>query len=217
MARLARKYSISEIAVDGVVHVVGIVASLIAVPVLLVMALPRVGLTSGIGLTVYCAALLLMFVASAAYNLIPGETLKPILRRFDQAAIYLKIAGTYTPLLALLGGLFAWGLLGVVWLAAIFGAVTKLAFVHRFERFTTITYLAMGWAGILVVLPLWRELSGGAVALLVAGGLLYSAGVVFHRWEALKYQNAIWHGFVLAAATCHFIAVSHSSFAAALG
>jgi len=216
MARTAREYSISEIAVDGAVHAVGIIASLIAVPVLLVLQLPRVDLASGFGLAVYCAALVLMFVASAAYNLIPGKGLRPILRRFDQAAIFLKIAGTYTPLLAILGGVFAWILLVAVWLAAIFGAAAKLAFVQRFEKFTIPTYLLMGWAGLLIALPLAREVPPSSIVLLVVGGMLYSAGVAFHRWESLKYQNAIWHGFVLAATTCHFIAVTGSSFAAAV-
>jgi hemolysin III len=211
-----REYSVSEIAVDGAVHAVGIVASLIAVPVLLVLQLPRVDLASGFGLSVYGLALLLMFVASAAYNLIPAKSCKPILRRFDQAAIFFKIAGTYTPLVAILGGVFAWILLAAVWLAAIFGAVAKLAFVQRFEKFTIPTYLLMGWAGLLIALPLAREVPPASVVLLVVGGVLYSAGVAFHRWETLKYQNAIWHAFVLAATTCHFIAITGSSFAAAV-
>jgi hemolysin III len=204
-------HSRGEVIADAVVHGLGVIASLIAVPALLALALPQVPAAAGASLVVYGLALILMFSASAAYHMIPHLAWKPALRRFDQAAIFMKIAGTYTPLLVVVGGLFAKALLSVVWIAALGGAIGKLAFGHRFERFTVTIYLALGWAGILVAVPLAKTVPANAVLLIVAGGVLYTVGVAFFYLRRLRFQNAIWHGFVLAAAACHFAAVAQAA------
>ncbi len=184
-----------------------------AVALLLVHAAPRVDASTTTALAVYGVALIALFVASAAYHMTPLHHWKPLLKRFDQAAIFLKIAGTYTPLVVLLGSIFAYGLLVAIWAAALFGAIAKLAFRTRFQQISVALYLPLGWASLLLIWPIWTTLPPAATILIVAGGVLYTIGVLFHVWEKLKFQNAIWHGFVLAASACHFAAVAHASFA----
>lgn len=208
---ISRQYSPAERVADGAVHALGIIASLVAVPLLLVAALPKVGVATGAGLAVYGAALILLFSVSAAYHMIPGLDWKPLLKRFDQAAIFLKIAGTYTPLVMVLGSIFAYVVLSLVWAVALFGAFAKLALGARFERISVALYLPLGWASLLLLWPLVATLPLAVSLLLLAGGLLYSIGVIFHVMERLRFQNAIWHIFVLSASACHFAAVSRAS------
>ena len=207
-----REYSAREILADGIVHGVAIAASLAAGGA--VLALAAIYLEPGIrlALTVYAVTLIAMFSFSMAYNLIPHPPLKPLLRRFDQAAIFLKIAGTYTPLTVMIGSVFSHTMLALIWLAALAGAALKMfGRMHR-DRYTIPLYLALGWASVLLVWPMMETLPLVDAVLIIAGGLLYTAGLVFHVWHSLAYQNAIWHGFVAAAAACHFTAVAHASF-----
>lgn len=211
MTGFARQFTPAELLADGVIHVIGIAASLVAVSVMLALALPRIDPLSGAGLAVYGATLIVMFVASAAYNMIPHLHWKPALRRCDQAAIFLKIAGTYTPLVVILSGLFAYGVLAAIWIAAIAGGLAKLIYGIRFERMSVAFYLALGWASVLLAWPIFVTLPLATSVLLLVGGLLYTAGVVFHLWDRLMFQNAIWHAFVLMASACHFVAISFAS------
>ena len=157
---------------------------------------------------VYAGALIATFTASAVYHMTPWDAARPVLRRIDHAAIYLKIAGTYTPLVLLIGTGFAYVVLGLVWVLAIAGAVAKLFFWSSPGRLGPWLYLVLGWLSVALVWPLVQTLPPVATALVVAGGLLYSAGVIFFSWENLKYSNAIWHGFVLAASACFFAAIT---------
>ena len=207
-----REYSRAEILADGFIHLIGICASITAVALLLAFAIPALNGASVTGLGIYSATLIAMFSCSAAYNLIPHKPWKPLLRRFDQAAIFLKIAGTYTPFVILIGSAFSYGVLAVVWVTALIGAAAKLIFTPRKDRYSVPLYLALGWASIVLVTPIVEVVPLVDAWLIFAGGLLYSAGVVFHLWDSLKFQNAIWHGFVLSAAFCHFAALSHASF-----
>ena len=152
--------------------------------------------------------LILSLLASAAYHLLPWERSRPVFHRLDHAAIYLKIAGTYTPLVVLIGSWFAYVVLGVVWVVALLGAVAKLSFWATNARGSLALYLLLGWASVLLIWPMWLTLPGPAFALIAAGGLLYTVGTVFFAMKVLRFQNAIWHSFVLAASTCFFCAVS---------
>jgi len=135
------------------------------------------------------------------------------LRRFDQAAIFAKIAGTYTPLaFAKIGGLTGAGLLIGVWSVALFGIVGKLSSARRWERTTIVLYLALGWIGVLAISAMLDTLEPVSLILLFAGGILYSVGVIFHLWSSLPYQNAIWHLFVLVATASHFLAIVSAVF-----
>ncbi len=214
MMKPEKTYTTGELIADGVIHALGIVSSLVAVTALLWFALPRADAPTGTALVIYSIAMVLMFTASAAYHMVPHMQWKPALKRWDQAAIFFKIAGTYTPLVMLMGSLFAYVVLTGVWVAALVGATGKLAFRKRFDSISLAIYLPLGWASLLLAWPIFKTLPLAASILILAGGILYTIGVIFHVWEKLKFQNAIWHAFVLAAASCHFAAVASASFAA---
>jgi hemolysin III len=206
-----RVISRAEHTADGVIHVAGISASLVAVVFLMALYLPQgsAGMTAALG--VYGLTVILLFCASAAYHLIPRDDWKPLLQRFDHAAIFLKIAGTYTPLVVIMGGLYAYGVLAVVWVGAVSGAIMRIRFGDRFAGVSVGLYLVLGWTSVALVFLMFERLPLGAAILVIIGGLLYTIGVAFHVWERLVYQKAIWHGFVLAASACHFTAVAWSS------
>ena len=198
-----RVYSPSEIRADALVHGIGIVAAIAGSIILLAHA--------GVGwiLAAYVFGLSAMMIFSAAYNLTPPSHLKWILRRFDHSAIYLLIAGTYTPLLPYLpDATQSWTLGLITWRGAAFGVVVKFVFPGRFDRLAILVYLALGWVGVTAAGAFTQVLPPTVISLIVAGGVLYTAGVIFHIWERLKFHNAIWHGFVAAAAACHFAAIT---------
>ncbi|MFZ1815722.1 MAG: hemolysin III family protein [Rhizobiaceae bacterium] len=206
-------HSPAERLADGLMHAVGIAASLIAVPLLLASALPVVGSGTGVALVIYGMAIIILFMTSAAYHMVPNLDWKPVLKRYDQAAIFLKIAGTYTPLAILLGSIFAYLFLALIWVVALAGAIAKIALGPRFEKFSVALYLPLGWASLVLLWPIFATLPALASGLIVAGGVLYTIGVLFHIREKLAFQNAIWHAFVLAASACHFMAVSNAAMA----
>src|SRR4051794_31046962 len=156
---------------------------------------------------IYGAGLLTVLGLSATYNLWPISPTKWVLRRFDHAAIYLLIASTYTPFLTHIADPAASRLLVGVWLVACAGMVLKLTDPARFEGVSILLYLGLGWSGVLVYERVITSLPPVILWLLAVGGVLYSAGVPFHLWERLRFHNALWHAFVLAAAACHFCAV----------
>lgn len=193
---------------DACIHALGVVASIAGcVALAAVMPWPADELVIA-ALGLYAMGLVAMLGCSAAYNLAPGGRGKRVLRRLDHAAIFVMIAGTYTPV-SLLGlrGDWGWGVVSVVWAGALIGAGLKLFAPGRFERAAIAAYLLLGWAGIVAIVPLVAALPALDLSLLGAGGLLYSLGVVAHVSKRMPYQNAIWHGFVLAAAACHFVVV----------
>ena len=194
--------------IDGVVHALGVVMSVIAVPVLLHRVISTGNARLILAAVVYSAGLIAMLWLSAAYNLATHPGWKEEIRRYDHAAIFLMIAGTYTPFaLIAIGGNMGHGLLTLVWLVAIGGMMLKFLRPRQFDRTSVILYLALGWVILPVMGLIIAALPTSALVLLVVGGLLYTVGVVFHLWENLPYQKAVWHGFVLVAASCHFVAV----------
>lgn len=157
---------------------------------------------------VYVIGLLSMLGASAAYNFWPISPRKWVLRRLDHSAIYLLIAATYTPfLLNMKSGMTTSLLLGVIWLTAAAGVALKLMWPGRLDRLSIALYLVLGWSGALAYGPVAAALRPLTLWLIVIGGALYSIGVLFHVWERLRFHTAIWHGFVLSAAGCHYAAV----------
>jgi len=200
-------YDRAEIAVDGIVHVAGIVLGIVGAGVLIAFALHSTVTGSVSASIVYSVGLLAMLGFSAAYNLWPISPAKWVLRRFDHSAIYLLIAATYTPFALQLKGLLAIGLLAWVWGVAAAGIVLKLVLPGRFDRLSILFYLLLSWSGVMLYEPISAVLSASTLWLLGAGGLLYTAGVAFHVWRSLRFQNAIWHAFVLGAAACHYTAV----------
>lgn len=201
-------YSRAEVIADGVVHAVGIVLAIAAGSALLSLSAFYAGPGEYIATIFYVVSLLTVLSVSLAYNLWPLTPAKWILRRFDHAAIYLLIAATYTPFLAQLddAAMTGW-MIAVVWGAAIAGMAIKLFLPGRFDRLAILFYLAIGWSGMIVVRPLLETLPPVTIGLILAGGIVYSAGVVFFIWRELRFQNALWHGFVVTGAGLHCAAI----------
>ena len=201
-------YSRAEMIADGVVHAVGIVLAIAAGSALLSLSAFNAGTGEYIAAIFYVVSLLTVLSISLAYNLWPLTPAKWILRRFDHAAIYLLIAATYTPFLAQLDDAVTTGwMIAVVWGAAIAGMAIKLFLPGRFDRVAILFYLAIGWSGMVVVRPLLETLPPMTIGLILAGGIVYSAGVVFFIWRELRFQNALWHGFVVTGAGLHCAAI----------
>ena len=201
-------YDRVELIADGVVHAVGVVFGLIAATVLVVLTAIYASALNIVGVSIYAAGLLSMLVLSASYNLWPVSRTKWVLRRFDHSAIYVLIAATYTPfIMELKDSVFAMALLIGVWCVAIFGIGLKLACPGRFDRLAVGLYLALGWSGMMLYDSVITALPQMALWLVLAGGALYSLGVIFHAWRRLRFQNVIWHSFVLLGAACHYTAV----------
>ena len=201
-------YDRAELIADGIVHGIGLFSGLIAVTVLIVLAGVFASAYQVALVSIYAAGLLAMLGFSAAYNLWPVSQRKWLLRRFDHSAIYVLIAATYTPIFAKMPDrVFAMSLLAGVWGVAAIGIVLKLIFPGRFDRVSVGLYLAMGWSGAIAYDAGLSSLPQLAFWFLIAGGLLYSFGVVFHAWQRLRFQNVIWHCFVLLGAACHYTAV----------
>ncbi len=203
----SRTATISELVADGVVHGVGLATALVLGTLIIVFQaleaahhLPP--------LIVYLGSLVAVLAISLAYNLLPLSPAKMTMARLDQAAIFLFIAGTYTPFLAALGDTPSgtW-LTALVWGASLVGVALKLIVPDRFGRMAIALYLAIGWSGVLVFGTLAAVLPPATLWLTVAGGVAYSAGIIFHLWERLKYHSALWHAFVVAGATLHLVAI----------
>ena len=201
-------YDRIELIADCVVHVIGIVFGLIAATVLVVLTAVYASALDIFAVSVYVAGLLSMLVFSASYNLWPVSPTKWILRRFDHSAIYVLIAATYTPfIIEMKDSVVGIALLIGVWCVAIFGIALKLGWPGRFDRLSVGLYLALGWSGLTLYNSVINELPRMALWLVLAGGALYSLGVIFHAWRRLRFQNVIWHCFVLLGAACHYTAV----------
>src|SRR6476469_3673630 len=201
-------YDRAELIADGVVHIVGVCFGLVAATALIVLTAVYATAVDIAAVSIYAAGLLAMLVLSATYNLWPVSRAKWVLRRFDHSAIYVLIAATYTPIfLALKDNVFAIALLIGVWCVAIAGVVLKLVLPGRFDRLSVGLYLAMGWSGAMLYDAVVAALPILSLWFVVAGGALYSMGVIFHAWQRLRFQNVIWDSFVLLGAACHYTAV----------
>ncbi|MFA8443515.1 hemolysin III family protein [Yoonia sp.] len=201
-------YARSERIADGTMHAVGVLGAVTGAVVLIVWSSGQATAAQITAISVYGATLIATFVASAFYHMTPWEGIRPLLRRFDHAAIYLKIAGTYTPLVVMIGSGFAYAVLAVVWGLAVIGMVLKLFFWRTPGRFGPALYLVMGWLSLALIWSLWPIVPVSAMVLIAVGGLLYTAGVPFYASETMKFSIAIWHGFVVAASGCFFAAIA---------
>ncbi len=201
-------YDRVELFADGIVHAIGVSLGVVGAIVIVVVAANSARDADMPSIVIYTIGLLSMLGFSAAYNTWPISRAKWVLRRFDHSAIYVMIAGTYTTFIGQMKGDFvSVSLLIGVWLTAVVGVTLKLLLPGRFDRLAVILYLILGWSGAVAYEPVVAVLPSLSIWLLVAGGALYSAGVVFHGWKSLRFQNAIWHGFVLVAACCHYSAI----------
>ena len=192
---------------DLVVHVVGLTLALVGGIVLLTLAVRAGSITQVVGCSIYAAGVLAMLAFSTAYNFAKPQY-RPTLRRLDHAGIFLMIAGSYTPFTtqSLHGG-WAWGMTAAVWGVAGLGALSKLFLPHVPRKFSVALYLALGWLVVVALKPMIDSVAWYALLLLVAGGVLYSTGVIFYVNKKLKFARAIWHGHVVAAAAAHWTAI----------
>jgi hemolysin III len=201
-----RPYDRAELIADAILHAAGIGFAVTGLALLISMAGGLRGF-QGTSVWIYGVGLVTVVATSAAYNAWPLGSTKLLLRRFDQSAIYLFIAASYTPIIARTDMVRNDIFLVVIWTLACVGLVLKLVFPSRFERLGIVLCLAMGWSGLLAYDVVFSPLAPATVCLIMIAGGLYSIGVVFHLWDNLRFQNAIWHGFVLSAAGLQFMAV----------
>lgn len=198
----------AEFTADALIHALGCCLGLAGAAALLSVAFSSATQAEIVSLIVYLFGLLSMLGLSAAYNVLPYTNARLTLRCLDHSAIYLMIAGTYTAVLAQMNSDAASiGLLIAVWMTAAVGIALKLLLPGRFDRLALLLYLLLGWCGVLLFGSIATALPGVSLWLLAVGGIIYTIGVIFHRWESLRFQNAIWHGFVLVAAFCHYWAI----------
>jgi hemolysin III len=204
-----RPQTLGEEIANSLIHGVALFAVAIAVPVLVVGAVRHGGAINVVGASVFAATMVLLYLTSTVYHALPVSRAKRVLLRLDHGTIYLFIAGSYTPfVLGVLGGPWGWTLFGLEWGLAAVGVALR-AFT-RFDHPTLSTglYLVMGWLVLIAVVPLVERIPAPGIALLVAGGLAYTAGVVFFVLDSrLRYAHAVWHVFVIAGTGCHFFAV----------
>lgn len=201
-------YDRYELIADAVIHVVGLVFALIGATVLIFYATVWSSHGELAAAWIYGIGLVLALAISFSYNAWPVSRTKWILRRFDHSAIFILIAATYTPFLERgTADPLIFAMLIAIWICAVIGIVLKCIFPDRYHRLAILLYLAMGWSGLIVVEPVATHIPFVSMLLLLVGGIIYSLGVIFHVWEKLRFQNAIWHAFVVAAAAVHYSAV----------
>lgn len=204
-----RVVSLREELANAVTHGVGLVLSLIGMPILVLAALDRGERFTVIGASVFGATLIALYAASTLYHAIPHPTIKQRLRVVDHAAIYLLIAGTYTPFtLGVLRGTWGWTLFGIVWTLAALGVLFKVVFGSgAMAKLSTAIYVAMGWVIIIAIKPLMASMESAGLMLLVAGGLCYTGGVIFYVDRRRAWTHPVWHLFVMGGSICHYFAV----------
>jgi len=194
---------------NTITHAVGVALALAGLAVLVTIASLHGNPRQVVSYSIYGVTLVLLYAASTAYHGIQLPRVRRLLRTLDHAAIYLLIAGTYTPFsLISLRGAWGWSLFGVIWALAAIGVVFKIFFIGRFSRTSTLVYLGMGWLALIAARQLFANLPSQGLVLLFAGGLCYTVGVLFFALNRkLRFNHAIWHLFVLAGSACHFFAV----------
>jgi hemolysin III len=191
-------------------HAVGLGLSVVGLAVLVVLAVKHGTARHVVACSIYGATLVTLYLASTLYHTVQAPRPKRVLRIVDHSAIYLLIAGTYTPFtLAVLRGAWGWSLFGVIWGLALVGIAGKTWFIGRLRGFSLIVYLGMGWLALIALKPLLAALTPGGMAWLIAGGLAYTLGVAFYLAERLPHHHAIWHVFVMCGSACHFFSIMY--------
>lgn len=208
MSKTPAAYSPEEEVANAVTHGLAAAASIVAITLMLVKGMSVLSAAELIGIAVYGASLVLLFLASTLYHSITHARTKVVLKRLDHCAIYLLIAGTYTPLLMItLDSFAATVMLWLIWIIAVSGVVFKLYFIHRFQRLSLVTYLLMGWLSMFLIYDLWQSLDRTGFWLLLAGGLCFTLGAGFYAAKQYRFTHAIWHVFVAAGAACHAVLI----------
>lgn len=205
---LTSRYTRGEEYANIGTHAVGIVLSIVALVLMVLFAAENGDPYFIVAVSIFGATLILLYLTSTLYHSVRHPKVKHVFRVFDHVCIYLLIAGSYTPftLVTLRGG-WGWTLFGLTWGLALFGIIFKIFFTKRFSILSTLMYIALGWLVVIAIKPVVLTVPAGGLAWLVAGGLLYTFGVLFYLWRRIPYHHAIWHLFVMAGSFCHFLAV----------
>lgn len=192
---------------NAITHGIGVLLSIPALVFLILKGVQQGNALALVSYIIFGVSMILLYTMSTLLHSLPGK-FKKLFSIFDHSAIYFLIAGTYTPFVLLaIGGSFGWTLFSIVWGLAVFGTLFKVFFIHRFEVVSLILYIVMGWLIIIAIKPLYATLTGTGIALLVAGGVLYTLGALVYAWRSLPYNHAIWHLFVLAGSASMYFSV----------
>jgi hemolysin III len=203
-----RKLSLGEEIFNSITHGIGTLLSIVALVILIVTAVNKGNIWHIVSFSIYGSTMVLLYLSSTLYHSFTRDKVKNIFARFDHAAIFFLIAGTYTPfVLTVLRGVFGWTIFGIIWGLAITGAVVRSIYLARFKKFMVYLYLFMGWMFVIAIVPMVRNLSLISILFLFLGGIFYSLGVIFYSLKKLKYAHGIWHLFVLAGSIMHFFSV----------
>lgn len=202
------RYDLAEEIASSIIHGLGVVLAVAGLAVLTTFASLHGSARHVVGCSIFGSTLILLYLASTLYHSIPQPRARAVFRALDHSAIFLLIAGTYTPFtLVNLSGPWGWSLLGVVWALAILGIVLRVTLRRRPAAVFVALYLGMGWCVIVAVNPLLKSVAPGGLLLLVSGGLVYTVGLAFYGWRRLRFHHAIWHGFVLVGSILHYFAI----------
>ena len=201
-------YSIKEEIANSITHGVGLILAIAGLGVLIAFASRLGNAWHVVSCTIFATTLILQYTFSTLYHSIQLPRAKSIMRVLDHSAIFLLIAGTYTPfMLVNLRGAWGWTLFGVVWTLALLGVLFQVSLLRRWQGISLALYIGMGWVVVVAIKPMLDAVAPGGLILLLLGGLAYTSGVFFYLWKSLRYHHAIWHGFVLAGSILHFFAV----------
>lgn len=209
--KIKREQTVSEEIANAVTHGLGTLLSIAALVILVVSAAKTGDPWRIVSAAIFGTSLIVLYLMSILYHSIKPGTLKDFFHKLDHIAIYILIAGSYTPVLLVnLRDSIGWSIFGIIWGLALIGTLFKLKFTGRFTKISTIVYIVMGWLVVAAVKPLIDALSSDARMWLFAGGLSYTLGTVFYAWKKMPFQHAVWHVFVLGGSVCHFFAIMHS-------
>lgn len=206
-----RQLSAGEEIANSITHGIGALLSIVALVILIIVAGRSGDFWQLVSFLIYGSTLILLYLSSTLYHSFTNPKVKNLFARFDHVSIFLLIAGTYTPILLIsLRGIWGWTLFGIIWTAAIVGAIIRSIYVYRFRKLMVAIYLIMGWMFVLAGKQIYLSLPSISLTFLILGGLAYSAGVIFYMWRKLPYSHGIWHLFVLAGSILHFFAIYFS-------
>ena len=206
-----RALTIGEEIFNSVTHGIGTLLSIAALVILTVFAVKKGNAWHVVSFSIFGTSLVLLYLSSTLYHSFTKEKIKNLFARFDHSAIFLLIAGTYTPfVLTTLRGPLGWTLFGIVWGLAVAGIIIRSIYLTRFRKLMVGIYVAMGWMFLIAIVPMIQNLPSSSIIFLFVGGGCYSLGVIFYAWRNLKYGHGIWHLFVLAGSISHFFSVLYS-------
>jgi len=201
-------YTPAEEIANSITHGIGMILSIIGMIILIILASLKGDAWHIVSFSIFGGCMMLLYLASTLYHSIPDPDTKRLFKIIDHSAIYLLIAGTYTPYLLLnLRGAWGWTLFGIIWTLALSGILLKSYYIGRFRKTSVMLYIAMGWLCVIVFDQLIEKLDNLSLVLLISGGIAYTSGVIFYAWKKLPFNHAIWHMFVLTGSICHYFSV----------